>query len=149
MTGKDIAVEVASEPRLLTAVRGLIRGYLDQLDFPKERAEEAVLAVDEACTNSIRHSYRGDPHQPLRLTLRTTEGWIEIVLTDSGAPAPAESVCRKETVAPDPQAVEPGGLGVQLIYSVFDEVTFRPGKTKGNRVTMRLKRPPQEPGTAR
>ena len=37
-----------------------------------------------------------------------------------------------------------GGLGVQLMYRVFDEVKFSPGREKGNRVVMRLKRPPKE-----
>ena len=34
----------------------------------------------------------------------------------------------------------PGGLGIQLIHEVFDEVDFCPGEGGGNCVTMKLKR---------
>ena len=108
----------------------------------EEQAQCVVLAVDEACTNAIRHSYKGAPDGELELLLRSNEHAIEIELADRGTPAPADCVMRKDDTTPDPDTVKPGGLGVQLIFKVFDEVEFYPGKDSGNRVIMRLKRPP-------
>ena len=67
---RDIAIEVRSEPQLLHSIRNLIRGYVVSFGVAKDRVDEIVLAVDEACCNSIRHSYRGDNGKPLYLTLQ-------------------------------------------------------------------------------
>ena len=66
---------------------------------------------------------------------------IEFIVKDEGVPVALEKCERRAVPAPDPTSLMPGGLGVQLIYSVFDEVEFHPGKTSGNRVVMRVKRP--------
>lgn len=141
MKQDDIHIDVVSDPRLLGSVRGLVRTYLLNEGFSSERAGEIVLAVDEACTNAMRHSYGGKTEGRLRLTVRLRDGVIEFILKDRGVPVAPEKCVRKEPAAPDAASLTPGGLGVQLMYSVFDDVRFRPGKTTGNRVVMRLKRP--------
>ncbi len=141
MKNADINIDLVSEPRLLASVRGLVRTYLMNEGFSGDRAGEIVLAVDEACTNAMRHSYGGKAEGRLRLTVRKNDAYIEFVLRDRGVPVPAEKCERKEIATPDAEHLIPGGLGVQLIYSVFDDVKFHPGKTAGNRVVMRLKLP--------
>lgn len=135
----DIVVEIQSKPRLMQAIRGLVRGYVGSLGFPKDSVDDVVLAVDEACCNSIRHAYGGKDDGTLYLRLDTDGDMLEVELYDEGAPAPAERVARKELVTPDLDALTPGGLGVPLIYKVFDEVEFIPGQTQGNRLVMRLR----------
>ena len=114
---------------------------MDGHGFPKPRVDEIVLAVDEACTNAIRHAYANCPDRRFRLTLRANGGCVEVTLRDRGKPAPAGRLKRKDPIAPGLDALKPGGLGVQLMYEVFDEVKFRPGRERGNAVTMRLERP--------
>jgi len=137
--GEDIRVELASDPRLLQAVRRLVHGYLGAYGLPADRCDEVVLAVDEACANSIRHSYGGRREGTLRLSLRCEGQDIFIVLRDQGKPIPAEFTAARELAPPDLDTLTPGGLGVGLIYRVFDEVDYRPGKERGNCVTMRLR----------
>lgn len=143
MNGQDIVIEVASDPRLLHLVRSLVRGYLEEAGFSSERAGEVVLGVDEACTNAIRHSCRGNPNDSFRVSFRTAGQWLEIQLEDYGEPAPPETFGRGATPpAPtDTESLRPGGLGVHLIHQVFDEVEFCPGSTRGNCVTMKLRLP--------
>ena len=141
MKQDDIHIDLVSDPRLLASVRGLLRTYLLNEGFSGDRAGEIVLAVDEACTNAMRHSYGGKTEGRLRLTVRQHDGAIEFILKDKGVPVVPEKCARKELAAPDASSLTPGGLGVQLMYTVFDDVTFRPGKKTGNRVVMRLKRP--------
>ncbi|NUM53713.1 MAG: ATP-binding protein [Candidatus Hydrogenedentes bacterium] len=144
MKQDDIHIDLVSDPRLLASVRGLVRTYLVNEGFSSERAGEIVLAVDEACTNAMRHSYGGKGEGRLRLTVRLHDGAIEFILKDRGVPVAPEKCERKELAAPAPDALTPGGLGVQLMYSVFDDVKFSPGKKAGNRVVMRIKRPDKE-----
>ncbi len=115
--------------------------YVREAGYDEERTDEVVLAVDEACTNSMRHSYFHRPDGIVYVKISSSEYWIEIEVRDDGAPAPASCLQRKELCAPDPDDLRPGGLGVQLIYRVFDEVEFEPGVERGNRVRMRLVRP--------
>jgi len=137
----DIEICLRSDPRLLHSVRGLVWRYVRGFGLDDDRTDEVVLAVDEACTNAMRHSYHNRDGYPVWLTLRATDELIEIELRDEGDPAPEECLTRKELQPPDPLELRPGGLGVQLIYRVFDEVAFVPGSPRGNRVTMRLSRP--------
>lgn len=137
----DITIELRSRPRLLCPVRHLLQTYLADFGFQQERCAEVVLAVDEACTNAMRHAYGGRETEILVLSLRSNETWVELEVRDEGRPAPANRVCRKPFETPDIASITPGGLGVQLIYEVADEASFVPGEHEGNCVTMRLKRP--------
>jgi anti-sigma regulatory factor (Ser/Thr protein kinase) len=94
--------------------------------------------VDEACSNAIRHAYAGRADGRLDLELCGDDKAIRIVLTDEGTPAEPGRVARQKVSRPSVRTVKPGGLGVQLMYRVFDEVCFEPGDERGNRVTMRL-----------
>ncbi|MBP8131016.1 MAG: ATP-binding protein [Candidatus Hydrogenedentes bacterium] len=137
----EIRVELASDARLLGCIRSLVRAYAAGLGFPEDRVREIVLAVDEACANAIRHSYAGRNDGTVALALKSGDEWMELELTDNGTPAPSERVTRRELERPTPDTARPGGLGVQLIYEVFDEAVFTPGATRGNRVIMRSRRP--------
>lgn len=140
MHGKDLSIVFRSTPKLLCDVRAMVRSYLLNQGLPHDKVQELVLAVDEACTNSIRHAYKGADDQSLELSLDARDGWIELVLRDGGAPAPYERVRRKSEEDIIAEALTPGGLGMHLIYNVFDDVEFTPGEAEGNTIVMRLRK---------
>jgi len=144
----DIHVEVRADPRLLRSVRGLLCAWVRSQGFPESRAEEVTLAVDEACTNAIRHSYGGPCDETIELDLGTGEGGVEITVSDRGKPAPEGAVVARPPRAPDPSALKPGGLGVGLMRRVFDEVDFRRGEERGNAVHLFLRWPDGAPPPA-
>lgn len=137
----DLSIEMRSDPRLLRPVRALIHSYLETEGVNEDRAQDIVLAVDEACTNSIRHAYEGKCDCLISVRLNTTERFVEITVCDGGIPASPDAVAKKQVEKPDRETLMPGGLGVQLMYAAVDEVEFQPGTEKGNCVIMRLKRP--------
>lgn len=143
MMPQDIGLKISADPDLLCAVRGTVRGYVERFGFSKERVDEVVLAIDEACANSIRHAYGGTSDRSYQLSMSSSNGWIVFEVRDEGKPAPKEKIQRKsgDDGAPDLANIVPGGLGVQFIYGVFDSVEFNPGDREGNLVTMKLKRP--------
>jgi len=136
----DFTLTLRSDPRLLHAVRCLVRAYALDHGVPAERADVVVLAVDEACANAMRHAYENRRDRAITLTLRVTEEWLDLELCDHGRPAPPEKLRRPDPAALDAARLEPGGLGIHLIYTAFDEVEFRPAQPTGNLVRMRLKR---------
>ena len=136
----DIRLEVRSDPRFLRCIRSLVRGWFEAFDFSIDAIDEMVLAIDEACSNAIRHSYGGRCDRFVELTLRADDEYLEVRLCDQGEPCPPEFRERRTLTPPDPDRLEPGGLGVQLMHQVFDEVEFCRGKTTGNCVTLRRMR---------
>ena len=137
---RDLHLTVRSDPKLLTSVRSLVRGWVDSWDVDEEIANDVVLAIDEACTNAIRHAYEGRRDGSVELTLHAGPDHLEFQVSDTGVSCPSESSERRPLQPPDPDELEPGGLGIQLIHKVFDEVDFCPGSDGGNCVTMKLKR---------
>ena len=138
--GDDFRLEVRSDPRFLRCIRSLVRGWVETAGAPQDAADEMVLAVDEACSNAIRHSYGGQCDRFVELTLRADEEFLEIRLCDQGDPCPPEHRERRVLEAPDPDRLEPGGLGVHLMHSAFDEVEFCATENQGNCVIMRRRR---------
>lgn len=137
----DIALTLRSDPRLLKAVRGLVRGYVLHAGFSEDKTSEIILAVDEACANAIRHAYSGSPRRPVMMTLDQSDGWMSIEVRDEGSPAPPEKMKKCVDDIDPARELRPGGLGVPLMRRVFDEVSFQPGAEYGNRIVMRIKHP--------
>ncbi|MDX2437658.1 MAG: ATP-binding protein [Acidobacteriota bacterium] len=136
----DFRLQVRSDPRFLRCVRNLVRGWVEISDLEPNATDEMVLAIDEACSNAMRHAYGGNRDRWVELTLRADEAYLEVRLCDQGEPCPSEFVQRRELEVPDPEDLTPGGLGVQLMHRAFDEVEFCPDRTQGNCVIMRRKR---------
>ena len=140
MHDKDLSIVFRSSPKLLCDVRAMIRSYLINQGVQDDKVQELVLAVDEACTNAIRHAYRGAADQFLELSMDSRDGWIELVVHDDGIPAPYDRGRRKSEEDILAEALTPGGLGMHLIYNVFDDVEFMPGDGQGNTIVMRLRK---------
>ncbi len=138
---EDIRLRIRSNPRLLSAVRGLVRGYLDNLGLDAEQRDTVVLAVDEACANAIRHACQGRHDASIDLRLRTDPDAIVIELEDQSLPADAHRLAPRDLTPPSEAEPKPGGLGVQFIRQAFDDVAYHSEPHGGNRLTMRLHHP--------
>jgi anti-sigma regulatory factor (Ser/Thr protein kinase) len=139
----DITVRALAVPRMLCAVRGAVRGYLEAAGFAPDRRDAVVLAVDEACSNVVRHAYAGE-EGGLELGLAERDGWLEVRLSDRGKPMPPDALKRKPPAPPDRETVKPGGLGVGLIHEVFEEVDYARGEDGTNVLRLRLPVPPRD-----
>jgi len=93
--------------------------------------EDVKLAVDEACSNVIKHAYGGDPGQTIIVRFRITEKGFEVLIEDRGLKARPELVKGRSL-----DDVRPGGLGIHLIKRAFDVVVFDEKRKKGNRLRL-------------
>ena len=142
MIDHDVRLELRSDPAFLSVGRALVRAYLERHDFCDTRTDEVVLACDEALSNAFRHAYDGAKDEAVVLVMRHDGEYVYIEVSDHGKTAAPEHIERRELSAPAPGTdVTPGGLGVQLIYSVCDKVDFDLDQPEGNRVRMSVKRP--------
>lgn len=130
-TAAPVELKMCARPGYLPLVRGLVRG-MAQLVGLENKDDSVTLAVEEALTNVIRHSYGGPCEKPIILKLRT------ITFGDENRPA-LEIVIRDFGTQVDPQIirgrsldeVRPGGLGMHIIRSVMDVVEFSPADDCG------------------
>ena len=138
---RDLRLTVRSDPKLLGSIRSLVRSWVDAWEMDEKTVDRVVLAIDEACTNAIRHAYEGRCDGTVELTLHAGEEYLEFQVSDTGLSCPSVCTERRPLEKPEVDDLRPGGLGIQLIHEVFDEVEFFPGESGGNCVTMKLERP--------
>lgn len=114
-------IEFASHPANLSAVRSMVREFAAGAKLPDRDVEMIVLGVDEACANIIRHVYQHEQTCLIGLSCERLEQSVCFRLRDYGAhhSHPTEWAGRAL------DAVQPGGLGLHLIRSAFDEVDYR------------------------
>jgi anti-sigma regulatory factor (Ser/Thr protein kinase) len=114
-----IVVEIPSDPAALFLVRCLVERLAGRLGFPGEDVSRMTLAVDEACTNVIRHAYGHRTEERIGLRFLVTDERVEIHVRDFGPPLDASKLAPR-----DLREVRPGGLGLHLIRSAMDEVHY-------------------------
>jgi serine/threonine-protein kinase RsbW len=131
-SGALLEILITSKPTLLCVVRGAVERLAESLGFPDAQARSITLAVDEAITNIIRHSYGGRENRPIAIYFRkmqhhsrgAAENGLEILLHDRGPAVDTAKLCGR-----DLNDVKPGGLGLHFIEECMDNVQYaRVGK---------------------
>src|SRR5262245_23247121 len=110
----------SSDAEHLAHVRTATRSFLTDCGFEECAAEAMVLAIDEACTNIIRHAY-GLACKPVRMKMEALRDRVRFTLRDYG-----KSCSPSQIQSRNLDDVRPGGVGVHIIKEVFDEVTYQP-----------------------
>ena len=121
----QIELTILANPAYLCIARAAVRKALEISGFDDQDADGVTLALDEALTNVIRHSYGGPCEKPIIIKLsqipnyRKKASALEIVVRDFG-----KHVDPKTIKSRDLNEVRPGGLGVHIIQTVMDEVEY-------------------------
>lgn len=126
-----IEFRVPSDPKILKIIRLSISHLCELAGFTEEERNGTTLAVDEACSNIIRHAYDGAHDQPINVTCKLLNNGVEIIICDFG-----KNIRKSEIKSRDLEEVRPGGLGVHLIQSVMDKVKYERMGRKGNKLTL-------------
>ncbi len=126
-----IEFRVPSDPKILKIVRLSVSHLCDLAGFTAEERNGTTLAVDEACSNIIRHAYDGAHDQPIIVTCKLLTNGVQITIRDFG-----KNIRKSEIKSRDLEKVRPGGLGVHLIQSVMDVVKYERSSRKGNKLTL-------------
>jgi len=91
--------------------------------MPAATIDNMILAVDEACTNIIKHAYRLSPQGEIIIKIDYDEEKFTITIIDYGKSFEPERVPR-----PDLQKYyrehKVGGLGMYLMKSLMDDVEY-------------------------
>lgn len=120
---------VKSRTENLTTIRDFIYSNTSSVGLSDQAIDNIILAVDEACTNIIKHAYKLSPDGDIIIKMKFDGNKIVIELTDYGISFEPDKV-------PDPDIQKyyrqhkVGGLGMYLMKTLMDEVHYIsiPGK---------------------
>ena len=135
------SIHIESKTERLIAVRDFVSAAAQEFGFTDEEISKIALAVDEACTNVIKHAYKFDPGKKITVTVKRGKGVFEVSILDTGKqfnPAGVQTPDMKEYLS----QFRRGGLGVYLMKTLMDKVeyNFEPGQPNEVRLTKYLSR---------
>jgi len=122
---------INTQPRLLHILRGVVRYYAREGGFSDSEVNALAVAVDEATTNVIRHTYHGNPSGTMALDVIDYADRLEFVIEDSGPKVRPESIRHRPL-----DEVRPGGLGTYFIKCFTDGSSYDEAFTEGNRLRL-------------
>jgi serine/threonine-protein kinase RsbW len=133
---KHISKVIPSRTDNLLEVREFVGSAARSFGFSDEEIANIVLAVDEACTNIIKHAYQYVADKEIEVSIFEDKGSFEIRIFDNGKsfdPSALRPPDLKEHIGRQRR----GGLGVYLMKRLMDKVeySFIPGKRNEVRLT--------------
>ena len=136
---KTDTLHIESRTERLIAVRNFVSAAAKEFGFPDEEISKIALAVDEACTNIIKHAYEFDSGKEISVTVKGGDGAFEVAIRDTGKrfnPLDLQPPDMKEYLT----HFRRGGLGVYLMKTLMDKVEYNlaPGKRNEVRLTKYL-----------
>ena len=140
MISDNIQLSVPSHPKYLAQIRGVIRKITHAIGFSEEDSDHIILAVDEACSNIIKHSYMNDSQKKIDLCIEIHAEELRIQITDYGKQCDIRQM--------KPRALEdirPGGLGIYIMNQVMDSVKYDCSSPKRNQISMTKRLKPKQP----
>jgi serine/threonine-protein kinase RsbW len=126
-----LIITIPSHPKYLSVVRTVTVKIGQLYEINETIIEDIKLAIDEACTNIIKHAYKGDTSKKIILKYKVSQKSFKVVIEDSGIKSNINLMKGRNL-----EDVRPGGLGIHLINRVFDIFEFDEKKKKGNRLKL-------------
>jgi len=131
-----VILDIPADPASLFLVRALTAKIAERLGFVQQDTDRVVLAVDEACTNVIRHAYEGLDQERIVITLNVSDECLEILVRDFGTPADPETFQPR-----DLSDIRPGGLGIHFMRRAMDKIEYTAPEGGGMLLKMTKYRP--------
>jgi anti-sigma regulatory factor (Ser/Thr protein kinase) len=125
-------IVVRSDLRNLKIVRDFVAKGARKFGFDEVETEKIILAVDEVCTNSIKHSYKNNPSGEITIELKAHDNEFTVVISYDGLPFNPKKIKIESPVQKYSKtgSVKRGKLGMFIIYQFMDKVKYT---RKGNK----------------
>jgi anti-sigma regulatory factor (Ser/Thr protein kinase) len=118
MKDRTFFVSVPADSRFLRAIRSFFQPLLTEA-FGDATSQMLILALDEACSNMIKHA--GEDSDARRIDVQSTLGdrGVRFRLPGYCCQADVPKIKPRDLATP-----EPGGLGTHFISRIMDRVEF-------------------------
>jgi serine/threonine-protein kinase RsbW len=138
----NLLIQAPGHGSYLAYIRAIVGDLARKVGFDEGEVAKIEMAVDEACSNVVRHAYSPDKEwcwqqrdPEIRLDLRVEGGRLTIEINDHGQrfdfanyrPARMEDHLRE---------MKTGGYGIPIMRNFMDEVQYSSNDQTGNTVRM-------------
>ena len=132
-----IELTIPCKSEYVGVARLAISGIASRMAFSYDDIEDIKIAVGEACINSIKHAYppsklEKKEDNKILIKCATYQSKIDIIVKDQGIGF------KYLEVKPDEKKDIPSknGLGIFLMKSLMDDVSYNPNLNRGTEVHM-------------
>lgn len=129
-----IEMKFPSNPEYVGLIRLTLSGVLSRAGATYDDIEDSKIAVSEAVTNAVKHAYSANEAGDISVGFAVFNDKVEIIVADNGQSFDYEQI--KTQLGPyneddNINYLREGGLGLFLIETLMDKVTFKkePGVT--------------------
>lgn len=129
----ELAISIPSKTELLKMIVEMTKHIAIINQFPQSDSQKIALALDEAITNVILHSYQGAMDENIQVEFYCHKKGLKIRIVFTGVPPVLErmGIDLNKMI----KEKKKGGLGVELMRRIMDSVEY---KTVGNTNTCEL-----------
>jgi serine/threonine-protein kinase RsbW len=127
--GRSVRLTIPARPEYITLGRLALTALAGVRPVSDETLHDLKLALTEACTNSVKHAYEEGGEGTVDILYELQPDRLAVEVGDAGAGF--------EPLHPDGangDELSEGGLGIEIIRAVTDEVEIEPREGGGSRL---------------
>lgn len=135
----DNKIRIFADFKNLYIARDFVRSIVEKLFFPESEVIKIMVAVDEACTNIIKYSFRDNPLSELIFLAKFYDNQLIFEICDQGHtfdPVQYLSIHQVEF----PTKIKESGRGLYLISKLMDSIEYFPKSTNNDYNRLVLKK---------
>jgi serine/threonine-protein kinase RsbW len=127
--GRSVRLTIPARPEYITLGRLALTAIAGIRPVSDEALHDLKLALTEACTNSVKHAYEDGGEGTVDILYELQPDRLVVEIGDAGAgfePRNADGA--------NGDGLSEGGLGIQIIRAVTDEVEIKAREGGGSRL---------------
>ncbi|MBU0475392.1 MAG: ATP-binding protein [Bacteroidetes bacterium] len=118
----------------LHEVRNFVEINGNKVGLSDKTIAHISLAVDEACTNIIKHAYNNLLDKKIKVKIETSNSQFIVIITDNGKHFDPNKI-PEPNIEKNQKMKKGGGLGMFLMKKLMDEVHYN-SKVNGNELIL-------------
>ena len=129
------SLSVPARPASLPLIGAMVQWHGRRAGLDSQRCGDLEVAVDEACTNVIRHAFSPEDAREMTILCEPVAEGLRVTITNQGRPFdPAEAAeTGRAKHLQDPAS---GGMGLLLMRRLTDAMDYRFSTQEGNQLTL-------------
>jgi serine/threonine-protein kinase RsbW len=126
--GRSVRLTIPAKPEYITLGRLALTAIAGVRPVSDETLYDLKLALTEACTNSVRHAYENGREGNVEIVYELQSDRLVIEVGDEGSGFEPDGGNGHD------DELEEGGLGIEIIRALADEVEIGPRQEGGSRL---------------
>ncbi|MGI9229937.1 MAG: ATP-binding protein [Gammaproteobacteria bacterium] len=122
---KEITLDIGGTPAELERITAAVEDLAEAEDWPAEFVFQITLVLEELEMNIIKHAYGDQGDAQSRIVMSSDAERLTIKIVDGGKPFNPLEEAQQPDLDASLEDRKIGGLGVHLVRSLMDEISYR------------------------